>query len=219
MASTLPLQRTASGETSAPAKADSPYTRRARYFDSANAFAIKYPPVPCHQFLAERDRDRGHSARSQRADGHRRPSHNAPYPDQLCADSCRRNLVDPAQGQWRALLCDCRLGGDQQGRGYDPLGSRRIEVGARIAAGSSEGGPESCLPEVEDALARAPVPGAVAGSRLRLGLGEDPGFGRCRLRGPAGAGERQQEWQQQARCQGCHRRRRCRTRRHPIKVG
>jgi gentisate 1,2-dioxygenase len=35
--------------------ADTPYTRRARYFDSANAFALKYPPVPCHQFLAERD--------------------------------------------------------------------------------------------------------------------------------------------------------------------
>ena len=37
-------------------RADTPYTRRARYFDSSNAFALKYPPVPCHQFLAERDR-------------------------------------------------------------------------------------------------------------------------------------------------------------------
>ena len=36
--------------------ADTPYTRRARYFDSSNAFALKYPPVPCHQFLAERER-------------------------------------------------------------------------------------------------------------------------------------------------------------------
>jgi gentisate 1,2-dioxygenase len=36
--------------------ADTVYTRRARYFDSGNAFALKYPPVPCHQFLAERDR-------------------------------------------------------------------------------------------------------------------------------------------------------------------
>jgi gentisate 1,2-dioxygenase len=36
--------------------ADTPYQRRARYFDSGNAFALKYPPVPCHQFLAERDR-------------------------------------------------------------------------------------------------------------------------------------------------------------------
>jgi hypothetical protein len=36
--------------------ADTPYTRRARYFDSGNAFALKYPPVPCHQFLAERAR-------------------------------------------------------------------------------------------------------------------------------------------------------------------
>ena len=34
---------------------DTPYTRRARYFDSSNAFALKYPPVPCHQFVAERD--------------------------------------------------------------------------------------------------------------------------------------------------------------------
>lgn len=38
------------------AAADTPCTRRARYFDSSNAFALKYPPVPCHQFLAERDR-------------------------------------------------------------------------------------------------------------------------------------------------------------------
>ena len=38
------------------ASADTPCTRRARYFDSSNAFALKYPPVPCHQFLAERDR-------------------------------------------------------------------------------------------------------------------------------------------------------------------
>ena len=36
--------------------ADTPYARRARYFDSSNAFALKYPPVPCHQFVAERDR-------------------------------------------------------------------------------------------------------------------------------------------------------------------
>jgi gentisate 1,2-dioxygenase len=35
---------------------DTPYARRARYFDSSNAFALKFPPVPCHQFLAERDR-------------------------------------------------------------------------------------------------------------------------------------------------------------------
>jgi len=38
------------------AVADTPYAERARYFDSSNAFALKYPPVPCHQFLAERDR-------------------------------------------------------------------------------------------------------------------------------------------------------------------
>ena len=57
--------------------ADTPYTRRARYFDSGNAFALKYPPVPCHQFLAERsagarsgDRDRGHPARPERPPGH-----------------------------------------------------------------------------------------------------------------------------------------------------
>lgn len=35
---------------------DTAYTRRARYFDSANAFNLKRPPVPCHQFLDERDR-------------------------------------------------------------------------------------------------------------------------------------------------------------------
>ena len=32
------------------------YTRRARYFTSGTAFAIKPPPVPRHIFLAERDR-------------------------------------------------------------------------------------------------------------------------------------------------------------------
>jgi gentisate 1,2-dioxygenase len=36
--------------------AETPATRRARYFDSSNAFALKYPAVPCHQFLEERDR-------------------------------------------------------------------------------------------------------------------------------------------------------------------
>ncbi len=39
----------------AAAKADTPAAARARYFDSSNAFALNYPPVPCHQFLAERD--------------------------------------------------------------------------------------------------------------------------------------------------------------------
>jgi len=39
-----------------PASADTPQARRARYFDSGNAFALQYPPVPCHQFVAERDR-------------------------------------------------------------------------------------------------------------------------------------------------------------------
>jgi gentisate 1,2-dioxygenase len=34
---------------------DTTYAGRARYFDSSNAFNLKYPPVPCHQFLRERD--------------------------------------------------------------------------------------------------------------------------------------------------------------------
>jgi gentisate 1,2-dioxygenase len=38
------------------ATVDTAYARRARYFDSGNAFNLKYPPVPCHQFLKERDR-------------------------------------------------------------------------------------------------------------------------------------------------------------------
>ncbi|MGH6914279.1 MAG: hypothetical protein ACREH3_11310, partial [Geminicoccales bacterium] len=38
------------------AGADTPYTERARFFDSSNAFNLSYPPVPCHQFLEERDR-------------------------------------------------------------------------------------------------------------------------------------------------------------------
>src|SRR5215813_4759469 len=32
-----------------------PYTRRARYFDSGNAFNIVYPEVPATSFVAERD--------------------------------------------------------------------------------------------------------------------------------------------------------------------
>ena len=35
---------------------ETPYAERARFFDSGNAFAIKYPAVPRHIFLAERDR-------------------------------------------------------------------------------------------------------------------------------------------------------------------
>jgi gentisate 1,2-dioxygenase len=54
----LPLEHPATaylgGEPSSTA--ESAYTARARYFDSGNAFALKYPPIPCHQFLAERDR-------------------------------------------------------------------------------------------------------------------------------------------------------------------
>jgi hypothetical protein len=33
-----------------------PYTQRARYFDSDNAFNIEYPPVPAAVFVSERDR-------------------------------------------------------------------------------------------------------------------------------------------------------------------
>jgi gentisate 1,2-dioxygenase len=54
------LRRAAAGGSSdrgeRPAVADTVFTERARYFDSGNAFALKYSPVPCHQFLAERDR-------------------------------------------------------------------------------------------------------------------------------------------------------------------
>jgi gentisate 1,2-dioxygenase len=61
MASQLSLRRTAPDRSSdaageRPAVADTLFTERARYFDSGNAFALRYPPVPCHQFLAERDR-------------------------------------------------------------------------------------------------------------------------------------------------------------------
>jgi gentisate 1,2-dioxygenase len=37
------------------ATVQTPYTRRARYFDSGNAFNIVYPPVPAASFVAERD--------------------------------------------------------------------------------------------------------------------------------------------------------------------
>ena len=37
-------------------RAATPQQRRARFFHSGNAFNIKKPPVPKHQFLAERDR-------------------------------------------------------------------------------------------------------------------------------------------------------------------
>ena len=35
---------------------DTVYTKRARYFDSENAFNIIHSPVPGHSFLIERDR-------------------------------------------------------------------------------------------------------------------------------------------------------------------
>lgn len=43
----------AAPQTSMPAA--TPYTRRARYFDSGNAFNIEYPQVPAAIFLVERD--------------------------------------------------------------------------------------------------------------------------------------------------------------------
>ncbi|MEO8630917.1 MAG: hypothetical protein ABI612_22890, partial [Betaproteobacteria bacterium] len=36
-------------------RAQTPYTKRARYFDSGNAFNIVYPDVPAASFVAERD--------------------------------------------------------------------------------------------------------------------------------------------------------------------
>ena len=56
MATRLRSIEESSDEGEPARRADTSYTRRARYFDSSNAFALKYQPVPCHQFLAERDR-------------------------------------------------------------------------------------------------------------------------------------------------------------------
>src|SRR5207342_2208781 len=36
-------------------RSETPYTRRARYFDSGNAFNMVYPNVPAASFVAERD--------------------------------------------------------------------------------------------------------------------------------------------------------------------
>lgn len=57
MSETMPTAAVGSPE---PAKlatpaAETAYTARARYFNSGNAFGIKYPPVPRHAFVAERD--------------------------------------------------------------------------------------------------------------------------------------------------------------------
>jgi gentisate 1,2-dioxygenase len=49
---TEPTQRS---EARQEASAPTPYTRRARYFDSGNAFNIVYPDVPAASFVAERD--------------------------------------------------------------------------------------------------------------------------------------------------------------------
>ena len=115
-----------------PAVADTVFTERARYFDSSNAFALKYPPVPCHQFLAERDRALDPATGtaiipldlSDRLET-RVPGHDAPDPDQLPADPRRRPAVDPPQGERRAVLCDRGIGRDQQGARCDPLGPGR----------------------------------------------------------------------------------------------
>ena len=42
-------------ETEPGPAAQTPYTRRARYFDSENAFNIVYSDVPAASFVAERD--------------------------------------------------------------------------------------------------------------------------------------------------------------------
>jgi gentisate 1,2-dioxygenase len=43
-------------ELAAPAAVDSPCMRRARYHTPDNGFTFRWPAVPAHQFLAERDR-------------------------------------------------------------------------------------------------------------------------------------------------------------------
>ncbi len=48
------MSTTAAAKLARPSR-NTKYTRRARFFDSGNAFAIKYPAVPRHVFLAERD--------------------------------------------------------------------------------------------------------------------------------------------------------------------
>lgn len=49
------MHATPEAELENPAQ-ETRYTRKARYFNSGNAFAIKHPPIPRHVFLAERDR-------------------------------------------------------------------------------------------------------------------------------------------------------------------
>lgn len=44
-----------SSTAASPSIAESVYASRGRLFNTKNAFNIKLPPVPCHQFLAERD--------------------------------------------------------------------------------------------------------------------------------------------------------------------
>ena len=57
MSETMSTTKTAVNKTAGLASpvAETPYTARARYFNSGNAFGIKYPPVPRHVFVAERD--------------------------------------------------------------------------------------------------------------------------------------------------------------------
>ena len=49
------LSKTTASDHYPLATAETRYTRRARYFNSRNAFNIKRSPVPRHQFIAERD--------------------------------------------------------------------------------------------------------------------------------------------------------------------
>ncbi len=52
---TIPAKAGAKTGSEHRAAAETPYTRRARYFDSGNAFNIVYPEVPPASFVAERD--------------------------------------------------------------------------------------------------------------------------------------------------------------------
>ena len=52
---TTTMETATRGPAAHEASGQTPYTRRARYFDSGNAFNIVYPDVPAATFVAERD--------------------------------------------------------------------------------------------------------------------------------------------------------------------
>ena len=110
----------AAAERNAATREGSIYADRGRLLNTKNAFNIKLPAVPCHQFLAERDAAFSAATPtglialdlSEQLGIPFRAHHSAAI-HVLCTRSRRRVFCNCLQSKWRDLLCD-----DGGGREY-----------------------------------------------------------------------------------------------------